>query len=300
MTSLSNFLSAAQSITKLGFRVVPHGNAEPHRHPLVKDWPNVATRDREQIKVWARDFLFHKPSVGIVAGDGDIWAIDADEPERWLTVQITASVRSGGGGMHFYFKHNAYSRSKLLPLGNVFVKGKKRDKAVELFVKPHALLAPGTVHHKTGKLYHWDQQIKPRVASREFVDKIVALPWAQRSVTQLATTQQTGYWSPGALADCLEALEVEHDAGRRDGQFRVPCPWNASHGKPSDSLSDKTTVFIRDGWPCFSCFSSACQTPKKTWRDFVTFHDPLRRRFSIDSWLSEEAARIRKEFRRER
>jgi hypothetical protein len=300
MTTLSNFLSAAQSIIKLGFRVVPHGNAEPHRHPLVKDWPNVATRDREQIKVWARDFLFHKPSVGIVAGDESIWALDVDEVE-YLDHKPpkTASVRSGGGGLHLYFKHDRYSRSKLLPLGNVFVRGTKRDKAIELFVKPHALLAPGTVHHKTGKVYEWIREMKPAVAPRKFVDAIAALPW-NRSTPTGTKSKESGYWSPDALADCLTAFEVEHDAGRRDGQFRVPCPWNASHGKPSDSLSDKTTVFIRDGWPCFSCFSSACQTPKKTWRDFVTFHDPLRRRFSIDSWLSEEAARIRKEFRRER
>jgi hypothetical protein len=296
-----SFLSASQPIVKLGFRVVPHGNVEPHRHPLVKDWPNVATRDLSQLKVWARDFLFHKPSVGIVVGDDRHWALDVDEPYPQLGFdRYSTEVKSGGGGRHLYFKHDAYSRKVLSPLGNVWVKGKKRDKAVELFVRPHALLAPGTVHHKTGKVYEWVFKMKPITAPKRFVDRVAALPWTRFTTPSTTPSKQTGYWSVAALLDCLAALEVDHEAGRREEQFRVPCPWNNSHGTPSDELSDKTTVFLRDGWPCFSCFSSACQTPKKTWRDFIMHHDPLRITFSIDSWLEERNDRIRKEFRHER
>jgi len=290
------FLSQATAITALGFRVVPHGTVEPHRHPLVLDWPNVASRDARQLRIWSAAFAFHKPGVGIVIGDDETWVLDVDEPGTYLMRRIvpnTTVVRSGGGGLHLYFKHNAYSRKALKPLGNLYVKGKKRDKAVELFVNPHALLAPGTVHCKTGKRYEWTHEMKPRVATQEFVDRVTSLLWAKSVVTE---SRGSGYWLPEALEACLAAFGVEYEAGRRQGQYRVPCPWNADHSSPDKP--DKTVVFLRDGWPCFSCLSSACSAPnKKTIGDFFRFHDPDHSLFSIESWLIAETARVLKEFR---
>src|SRR5260221_9091890 len=99
------FLSQATAIAALGFRIVPHGTVEPNRHPLVLDWPNAASRDRKQIVSWSRAFAFIKPSVGIVIGDNETWALDADEPTclgQGGEIPITLTVRSGGGGLHLY------------------------------------------------------------------------------------------------------------------------------------------------------------------------------------------------------
>lgn len=289
----SSFLERAMPFARLGFRVLPSGwAAKEDRHPLVRDWGHAATRNREQIAAWSREFAVLRPAVSILVGDEETWALDADEPE-WLgkTLPHTTVVRSGGGGKHLYFKHDRYSRSKLVPLGNVWVKGLKRDKAVELFVRPHALLAPGTVHYRTGQEYAWIRETKPVAAPRNFVDSVAALPWA-KSVTPRASEEQLGYWLPEALEACLKTFGAEYREGRREGQFYVPCPFG-THSP--GSRPDKTAVFLRNGRPCFYCFG--CLDPKRTWGDFARAHDPLRLLFSIDSWLVAETERVRKEFR---
>jgi hypothetical protein len=285
---------------------VPSGTIEPNRHPLVKDWPNVATRDSDTIAAWAAQFAFNKPAVAIVAGDGKTWAIDCDEPE-WLGKSLprTSAVRSGGGGLHLYFRHDAYSRRVLVPLGNTYVKGAKRDKAVELFVgPPHPFLAPGTIHQKTGNRYEWIHEMKPKAASRKFVDMVAELPWSRSgNGPQTTSDREPGLWSPAALEACLAEYGVEYETGRYEGQYRVACPGNAEgwadgslHTKPSDKLTDKTVVGLVNGWPWFKCLSTACEG--KRFPDFRLRHDPLRLLFSIDSWIETEATRIRKEFRR--
>src|ERR1039458_2052313 len=109
----SNFLKSAVTLAEMGFLVVPANR----RHPILKGWPSAATSEPEQIRKWVPKYA--KASVCIVIrADGDFWALDADVPD-WLQKQWgqplpkTATVRSGGGGLHLYFQHDDYSREKL-------------------------------------------------------------------------------------------------------------------------------------------------------------------------------------------
>jgi hypothetical protein len=187
-----NFLQTALTLAEMGFLVVPANR----RHPIVKDWPTAATRDSEQIRKWVPKYA--KASVCIVIrADGDFWAIDADVPE-WLKKQWgqklpkTATVRSGGGGLHLYFQNDAYSREKLSQLGVAYIPnpdGNSEDcKLLELYADTHCLLAPGTVHHKTRNVYAWekDRCMRPRPAPHKFVDFLRGLPWANKNATASA------------------------------------------------------------------------------------------------------------------
>ena len=303
---MSKFADLALPLIKLGLRVIPHGLYEPSRRPLGESWHERASTSASQVKSWAQEYSGHLGvGVGIVVGDDTHWALDIDEPSALkCPLPKTCIVRSGGGGLHVYFKHDAYSRRMLKPLGSKYVAGRKRPKAVELFVRNHALIAPGNEHHRTGKLYEWARKVKPIAAPKKFIDALVNLPWVQPVLSTTMPDREPGYWSLLALADFLITNNI--DFAQRGDHFWVTCPGNlagwtdgTSHSNPDGNLSSKSIVFIRNGWPAFNCKSQCCDgsnAPKKTWGDFCRFFDPTRR-FSIDRHLVERQRQVAEEFR---
>jgi Bifunctional DNA primase/polymerase, N-terminal len=185
--SKSDFLTLALALAEMGFDVVPANR----RHPILKGWPTAATHDPEQIRKWIPQYENAFAAI-VIRADGDFWALDADVPD-WLQRQWgqplpkTATVRSGGGGLHLYFQHDAYSRAKLGPLGISFITNPDSDsedrKLLEIYLDRHCLLAPGTLHWKTGNIYQWEKGrcIRPQPAPHEFVDFLLRLPWSSKS-----------------------------------------------------------------------------------------------------------------------
>jgi hypothetical protein len=74
----SDFLSVALELAEIGYLVVPADS----RHPIVKQWPNVATRDPAQLRKWGQKYPSAFVAI-VVRADSDYWALDADVPD-WL------------------------------------------------------------------------------------------------------------------------------------------------------------------------------------------------------------------------
>jgi hypothetical protein len=301
---MPRFADLALPLIRKGFRVIPHGLVDPTRKPLGDCWPERASSDRQQIELWSREYSSNPGvGVGIVVGDDTHWALDVDEPEWVPKYPRTAVVASGGGGRHIYFKHDAYSRRVLKPLGNKYVVGLIRDKAVELCVRNHALLAPGNVHQKTGVEYRWMRETRPAVAAKKFVDFVASLPWWEgERRTSASSTIASGLWTDDALVACLTAMGIEYEEAG-NGKLNVLCPGNtadgwfdnkATHSRPTGELDSKSSMWVFNGWPAFKCYR--CEG--RNHRDLFRHYDPLDSLFNIDRWLDQRLRQVEKEFKR--
>ncbi len=108
---MSQRLSTALDLaSKYNFRVFPQ---DRNKKPLIRDWPNMATSDVEQIRSWAKQFP--NCNFAMVTGDEYI-ALDVDikndqkgdESYRKLIAKfgklITYKVRTPSGGAHLLLK----------------------------------------------------------------------------------------------------------------------------------------------------------------------------------------------------
>src|SRR5215211_444197 len=114
-------LKKALTHAKLGYRVHPVRG----KRPLLKSWPERATTDRDQIKTWWSKWP--TANVGIATGGGlavlDVdprnggdESLDAFEREHGELPE-TRTVRTGGGGWHYYFSEGVGLRSGELAPG---------------------------------------------------------------------------------------------------------------------------------------------------------------------------------------
>jgi hypothetical protein len=122
---------------------------------------------------------------------------------------------------------------------------------------------------------------------------------APRSVPNKEDDGEPGYWEQDALLALLQAFQKRMPEFRfrpcRHG-YSVPCPGNLPDGWPDGArhstedrlLTHETLVWLRNGWPVFRCVHAHCDggagEPKKTWKDFIEYYDPLRLFFDFDEW----------------
>src|ERR1017187_9203074 len=119
-------------------------------------------------------------------------------------------------------------------------------------------------------------------------------------------TDDSGYWWDEPLVVMLEAFKSvipDFEFRRVGAYYEVPCPGNRELGGWLDGsihsidepiLSDKTVVFIRNGWPKFKCMHAHCDGAfgeKKTINDWRKYFDPGYAIFDIEGWLDECAER---------
>ena len=237
---LCRAVQRALRLAHMGYPVVPSSSkTKNNRHPTVHNWQTEATTDESTILgEWGNLWT---DTVGIVVGTGDVWGIDWDEPDRFpellrLLRTNSGRVRTGSGGLHTYFLHDAYSRQKLAALpASTYVKGQKRDKAVELFVSaPHSFLCPGTRHYKTDRLYTWEVEAPPRKASHKFIDSLLKLPWEQAGHTRDAHRAEFLSDNTVVVRQDIDVPQLFSEAGYetvklRDcvkfiGRTLLPCP----------------------------------------------------------------------------
>ena len=139
-------LSEALRLAALGFRVIPvtgpqSNRSKPGKEPHIAGWQVRASRDKETIRAWWREFP--DANVGVLAGGG-LTVVDIDGPdgeawlEEWdLPETVTATT---GRGRHLYF----WGDCRSFPAGpSVDVRGYKSY-----------VVAPPSVH-ASGRRYEW-------------------------------------------------------------------------------------------------------------------------------------------------
>ena len=150
---MSDMLSAALAYAARGWHVLPLNG----KTPTLKDWPTRASANPEQIQAWWTG----QPSanVGIATGTQSRLIVldvdpdkDGDESLRRLEKQygplpVTPEVVTGGGGIHFYFRHPGVA------VGN---SAGKLGTGLDIRADGGQVVAPPSVHPKTGQAYEWE------------------------------------------------------------------------------------------------------------------------------------------------
>jgi hypothetical protein len=123
---MSDTLSAVRYYSGRGWRVIPlnwvtrdgdcscgKDGCATGKHPWLSQWPVKATTDEAVWGAWWRERP--QSQVGIATGEAsDLWVLDVDGPPGIATLQrledehgplpSTWLVRTGSGGLHFYFR----------------------------------------------------------------------------------------------------------------------------------------------------------------------------------------------------
>jgi len=121
---------------------------------VLKDWPNLATTDLEQIEKWNEENPHF--NAGAVAKLDGFLMLDCDVPGLQQKIEKstgqvfpeTFSVRSTKG-LHFYFKHTAVSREMKK---NIQLKDNQGNVLGDVKVNNGYVVAPGSTH-PSGKPY---------------------------------------------------------------------------------------------------------------------------------------------------
>lgn len=125
----------------------------PDKSPLTKHGHKDATTDANTITGWWK--RFPDAGIGIPTGSAsgfDVLDVDARsgglESLQQLEEEIgplpdTPTVRTGGGGLHFYFEHRPFQRSKIGSL-----------KGIDLKADGGYVIAPPSMH-ASGRRYEW-------------------------------------------------------------------------------------------------------------------------------------------------
>lgn len=153
MSAKNAILSAVLRYIARGWRVLPVAG----KMPTLKDWTKKASTDPQQIQDWWNQ----QPTanVGIATGAGsNLLVLDVDpdkggeESLRRLEEQhgplpITPQVLTGGGGQHYYFQYP-----------NVEIKNStgKLGRGLDIRAEGGQVVAPPSVHPKTGRTYEWE------------------------------------------------------------------------------------------------------------------------------------------------
>ncbi len=160
---VSALLDAALHYGALGQKVVPlHtpadpcscGNPEcsrPGKHPRIKDWLNQASSDPKQIRKWWAKWP--DANIGILTGrPSNIWVLDIEARAVETLESLEEKhgplspirVRSGGGGIHLYFKVGASPVPSQLDWRS----------SIDVLSDGRLVVAPPSLH-ASGRRYEW-------------------------------------------------------------------------------------------------------------------------------------------------
>jgi hypothetical protein len=136
-------LGTALTLYRKGLRVVPLVG----KRAMLKDWPHLRLGESD-IRSWGRQGV----NWGIITGEPIVVLdTDSEEAEAWVRekgIDSPVTVRSGGGGLHRYFRRadgtEVHSTSAAHRIGGLDVKGWHSY-----------IVASGSRHPRTGKLYEY-------------------------------------------------------------------------------------------------------------------------------------------------
>ena len=145
---LKQRLSEAATYIEAGFRVLwTHGIAEdgacscgrdpcssPGKHPVMSGGANAATDSLAQLEAWAKQY----PLGNLALATGSVskfWVLDVDLDhggldslaqleEEFGPLPVTATVKTGGGGWHYYFRWgNEEIRNRVAVMPGLDIRG---------------------------------------------------------------------------------------------------------------------------------------------------------------------------------
>jgi Bifunctional DNA primase/polymerase, N-terminal len=140
-SNTTGLLEIALGLHRRGLRLVPLVG----KRAVVKDWPSLRLRERD-IRSWSRRGI----NWGILTGDPlVVLDTDSEAAEAWVReqgIESPVTVRTGGGGLHRYFRCprgvEIRSRSAMHGIPGLDVKGWHGY-----------VVAAGSVHPETGRRY---------------------------------------------------------------------------------------------------------------------------------------------------
>lgn len=135
------------------------------KHPRVKDWPNLASKDPSVISAWWGQWP--NANVGLVTGAASgfiVLDIDplhggddslADLAQQHGRLPDTIECLTGGGGRHLYFRHPGKKvKNSVSSLGP----------GLDIRGDGGYVVAPPSLH-KTGNLYEWEASSDPNTST---------------------------------------------------------------------------------------------------------------------------------------
>jgi hypothetical protein len=240
-------LDAALDYATRGWRVHPLRSGE--KVPRLRDWPNRATTDAEQIRAW---WKIKHHNVGIATGGGLV-VLDVDPRNGGETtlrhmlklakheLPVTPEVHTAGGGRHFYFaaRHGQPS-GKLAP---------EMGPGLDFQADGRQVVAPPSLG-PGGRQYTWHPERGPDTPLAPLPAWLgKRVDWAgERETAKPDLPDPDG---PGSFVESiappdyvrdLAGLEVGPDGGK------VGCPF---HFDRTPSLHVYPTA--KRGWYCYGC-----------------------------------------------
>jgi len=200
-----------------GWAVLPcHG-----KQPLNQHGSNGATKDPEVVREWAR--RWPTANIGIATGAASgIYVVDEDsggaETIAGLALPPTLTVRSGGGGRHFYFKRPAGEKWPNTAGGA----GKGLGVGVDTRGDGGYVVAPPSIHPVTKEPYAWLVELAELAELPENVRLRVLAPKPRKSPPAMnppRIPRGQGY-ANAALAKECEAV-VHAPEGQRNHTLNV-------------------------------------------------------------------------------
>lgn len=207
-------LETALDLHRKGLRLIPLAG----KRALIKDWPDLRLAESE-----VRDWSARGVNWGVITGEPlVVLDTDSDKAEAWVRangIDSPVVVRTGGGGLHRYFRASAgvevHSRSAVRGVGGLDVKGWRSY-----------VVAPGSVHPTTLRRYQF-------LPDRSFTD-LSALPefdptWVLEMRAEPLSEGKTGRGGAGVRGPIrdvrayIRAIKSVEGSGGDRACFRVAC-----------------------------------------------------------------------------
>ena len=208
------------------------------KRPLTEHGKDDATSDLAQVLSWWQEWP--DANIGIHCHASGLLVIDVDprnggddtfwELERELGELHCPTATTGGGGMHYYFRH---------PDENVVG---KLGEGVDVKSRGYVLAWPSI--HPSGQPYMWERwgaEGKPANLPPAWLQRVIARP--------LDPARERNVNHGDSLRDIPAEVYIYQLTGREtDRRGWVQCPFHKGGQERTPSLQVKETV-----WACFAC-----------------------------------------------
>lgn len=241
MMSLPDQWQTALGYSRLGLPIVPVNG----KVPLLYDWPNKASCDEAQISELAQEHPTANIAVivpkGLLIVDVDIRA-DGDGREtlqalekELVALPDTVTAKSGGGGLHLWYKVPQSFRSPL---------PKTAGPRVDLLGKGRLVVMPPSIH-ESGRCYEWlTDSIESGTPAEIPIEFLNGLLRNSKKSTKLSLRKS----DPAAL---IQQLAHAPEGTRNESLFKVACEFKrrieAGHLDGGEASEQLLNAALRSG-----------------------------------------------------